>query len=125
MYDAAYFFVPNSLNRYTLSQRNKFITNADGSVILVPSGRLAGQSERSELAARAKSEVHSYDAAVLAERDNTVNYQRDMETARDQRSEVAESKLDRGGRKPSRLPFVRNRRYHPKDRQPVSKDGWQ
>ena len=34
MYDAAYFFVPNSLNRYTLSQRNKFITNADGSVDL-------------------------------------------------------------------------------------------
>ena len=34
MYDASYFFVPNSLNRYTLSQRNKFITNADGSVDL-------------------------------------------------------------------------------------------
>jgi hypothetical protein len=28
------FFVPNPLNRYTLSQRNKFITNADGSVDL-------------------------------------------------------------------------------------------
>jgi hypothetical protein len=34
MYDASYFFVPNSLNRYTLSQRNKFKTNADGSVDL-------------------------------------------------------------------------------------------
>ena len=34
MYDASYFFVPNPLNRYTLSQRNKFITNADGSVDL-------------------------------------------------------------------------------------------
>jgi hypothetical protein len=34
MYDASYFFVPNSLNRYTLSQRNKFVTNADGSVDL-------------------------------------------------------------------------------------------
>jgi hypothetical protein len=34
MYDANYFFVPNSLNRYTLSSRNKFITNADGSVDL-------------------------------------------------------------------------------------------
>jgi len=34
MYDAAYFFVPNSLNRYTLSQRNKFVTNRDGSVDL-------------------------------------------------------------------------------------------
>jgi hypothetical protein len=29
MYDAAYFFVPNTLNRYTLSSRNKFVTNPD------------------------------------------------------------------------------------------------
>ena len=34
MYDAGYFFVPNALNRYTLSQRNKLITNPDGSVDL-------------------------------------------------------------------------------------------
>jgi hypothetical protein len=34
MYDDKYFFVPNPLNRYNLSQRNKFITNADGSVDL-------------------------------------------------------------------------------------------
>ncbi len=32
MYDANRFFVPNALNRYTLSQRDQFITNADGSV---------------------------------------------------------------------------------------------
>jgi Protein of unknown function (DUF1214)/Inosine-uridine preferring nucleoside hydrolase len=32
MYDAAYFFVPNKLNRYTLSSRNKLVANADGSV---------------------------------------------------------------------------------------------
>jgi hypothetical protein len=34
MYDTAYFFVPNSLNRYTLSQRNKLKPNADGSIDL-------------------------------------------------------------------------------------------
>jgi hypothetical protein len=34
MYDGKFFFVPNSLNRYTLSQRNKFVTNTDGSVDL-------------------------------------------------------------------------------------------
>lgn len=34
MYDASYFFVPNPLNRYTVSQRNKFKVNADGSVDL-------------------------------------------------------------------------------------------
>jgi hypothetical protein len=32
MYDASFFFVPNPLNRYTLSSRNKFVTNSDGSV---------------------------------------------------------------------------------------------
>jgi hypothetical protein len=34
MYDAGYFFVPNPINRYTLSARNKFVTNPDGSVDL-------------------------------------------------------------------------------------------
>jgi hypothetical protein len=34
MYDDKYFFVDNPLNRYTLSERNKFITNPDGSVDL-------------------------------------------------------------------------------------------
>src|SRR5262245_28560519 len=32
MYDSNYFFVANPLNRYTLSQRNRFRENADGSV---------------------------------------------------------------------------------------------
>jgi hypothetical protein len=31
MYDADYFFVPNPLNRYTLSSRSKFVLNPDGS----------------------------------------------------------------------------------------------
>ena len=34
MYDAGYFFVANPLNRYTVSQRNKFNANPDGSVDL-------------------------------------------------------------------------------------------
>ena len=34
MYDTSYFFVPNQLNRYTPSARNKFNTNPDGSVDL-------------------------------------------------------------------------------------------
>jgi hypothetical protein len=34
MYDANYFFVPNSINRYNVSQRNKLKTNDDGSVDL-------------------------------------------------------------------------------------------
>ncbi|MFO0828971.1 MAG: DUF1254 domain-containing protein [Phycisphaerales bacterium] len=35
MYDANYFFVDNPLNRYTLSSRSQFKTNADGSVDLL------------------------------------------------------------------------------------------
>src|SRR5208337_293414 len=34
MYNSEYFFVANRLNRYTLSSRNKFKTNRDGSVDL-------------------------------------------------------------------------------------------
>jgi hypothetical protein len=34
MYDDKFFFVPNSIHRYTLSQRNKLVTNSDGSVDL-------------------------------------------------------------------------------------------
>ena len=34
MYDPEFFFVPNPINRYNLSQRNTFVTNPDGSVDL-------------------------------------------------------------------------------------------
>jgi len=34
MYDPEFFFVPNPINRYELSQRNQFITNSDGSLDL-------------------------------------------------------------------------------------------
>jgi hypothetical protein len=34
MYDAAYFFVPNALHRYTLSQRDRLKPNRDGSIDL-------------------------------------------------------------------------------------------
>jgi hypothetical protein len=34
MYDDKYFFVPNAIKRYTVSSRNKFVANSDGSVDL-------------------------------------------------------------------------------------------
>jgi hypothetical protein len=34
MYDSGYFFIPNPLNRYTLSERNDLKVNADGSIDL-------------------------------------------------------------------------------------------
>jgi hypothetical protein len=45
MYDAKYFFVPNPLNRYTLSARNKFVTNADGSVDLYVQAESPGKDK--------------------------------------------------------------------------------
>ena len=47
MYDADFFFVPNKLNRYTLSQRNQFKTNADGSVDLYIQNESPGKDKES------------------------------------------------------------------------------
>jgi len=45
MYDDKYFFVPNRLNRYTLSQRNKLVTNPDGSVDLYLQAESPGKAK--------------------------------------------------------------------------------
>ncbi len=47
MYDAQYFFVANPLNRYTLSQRNKLKTNADGSIDLYIQHESPGKDKES------------------------------------------------------------------------------
>jgi hypothetical protein len=45
MYDANYFFVPNPLNRYTVSQRNKLAVNPDGSVDLYVQNESPGKDK--------------------------------------------------------------------------------
>jgi hypothetical protein len=45
MYDANYFFVPNPINRYTVSQRNKLKANADGSVDLYVQNETPGKDK--------------------------------------------------------------------------------
>jgi hypothetical protein len=45
MYDANYFFVPNPINRYTVSQRNKFQVNKDGSVDLYVQNTSPGKAK--------------------------------------------------------------------------------
>lgn len=47
MYNAEYFFVANSLNRYTLSSRSKLKTNADGSVDLYLQNENPGKDKES------------------------------------------------------------------------------
>jgi len=46
MYDADFFFVPNPINRYTLSQRDKFAVNADGSVDLFIQNEAPGEDRQ-------------------------------------------------------------------------------
>jgi hypothetical protein len=45
MYDKDYFFVPNPLNRYTVSSRSKFKANADGSVDLYVQNESPGKDK--------------------------------------------------------------------------------
>jgi hypothetical protein len=45
MYDGEFFFVPNPLNRYTLSSRNTFTLNPDGSVDLYIQNRSPGKDK--------------------------------------------------------------------------------
>ena len=45
MYDANYFFVPNPINRYTVSQRSKFKSNADGSVDIYVQNESPGKAK--------------------------------------------------------------------------------
>jgi hypothetical protein len=45
MYDNDFFFVPNPINRYDVGQRNKFITNADGSVDLYVQAESPGKDK--------------------------------------------------------------------------------
>ncbi|MGH7981618.1 MAG: DUF1254 domain-containing protein [Candidatus Udaeobacter sp.] len=45
MYDEALFFVPNSINRYTLSQRDKLLTNPDRSVDLYLQAESPGKAK--------------------------------------------------------------------------------
>ena len=47
MYDDQYFFVPNPLNRYTISSRNKFKANPDGSVDVYVQNESPGKDKES------------------------------------------------------------------------------
>ena len=66
MYDANYFFVPNPINRYSISARQDLKANADGSIDLYIQKDSPGTDKESELAAGAGRQVHPDDAPVLA-----------------------------------------------------------
>ena len=56
MYDSHYFFVPNSLNRYTLSRRDNLIVNADGSVDLYLQSESPGEAKEANWLPAPKAE---------------------------------------------------------------------
>jgi hypothetical protein len=47
MYDGQYFFVPNPINRYTVSSRNKLKTNPDGSIDVYVQNESPGKDKES------------------------------------------------------------------------------
>jgi hypothetical protein len=69
MYDAKYFFVPNAINRCTVSSRSKFVLNADGSVDIYVQADSPGNGQGSGLAAGSKASVYPDDAVVWPEGD--------------------------------------------------------
>ena len=89
MYDAEYFFVANPLNRYTLSQRNKLKTNADGSIDLYIQHESPGKDKESNWLPAPKDAVRPDDAAVLAEGEAAVDPRRLVEDPRGERGGVA------------------------------------
>ena len=63
LYDPAFFFVANPLNRYTISPRNGLKTNSDGSTPL-RAEHVAGTGQGIELAARPCRAVRPDDALL-------------------------------------------------------------
>ncbi len=81
MYDGDFFFVPNPINRYDLGQRNKFVTNSDGSVDLYLQADSPGKEREAKLAPGAEGEVHALHAALLADRASAVDPGRHLEAS--------------------------------------------
>ncbi len=70
MYDPDFFFVPNAINRYELSQRNKFATGSDGSIELYLQAEPPGEDREANWLPAPKGKfslvMRLYDPAVTA-----------------------------------------------------------
>ena len=66
MYDPDFFFVPNPIDRYSLSQRDTFVDQRGRLGGPVSPGGIARRGQGSELAARAEGQVRPDAAALLA-----------------------------------------------------------
>ena len=76
-----WWFVPNPLNKFTVSPRNKLeVQRRRFGDPLLPE-RVAGQGQGSQLAARTDGRIHPNVAHVLAEGHATINPRRKLEAA--------------------------------------------
>ena len=83
MYHEDNFLAANPLNRYTLSQQGKFVTNQDGSVVCLfqPTHRA---KPRKPLAAGTKREIRHHASALLADGNAAFDSRRHLEATRNQ-----------------------------------------
>ena len=88
MIDGGWWFVPNPLNKFTVSLRNNPTFNPDGSTTLYFQVEFARDGQGSQLAAGAKGDVHADAENVLAQGEFAFDPQRIVEAARGAKSEL-------------------------------------
>jgi Protein of unknown function (DUF1214) len=88
MYDSAFFFVANPINRYSISARQDLKSNPDGSVDLLHPKRLAGRGQGIELATGSRRKIPTHAAHVLAKRKRPFDTRRLMENSRSDASKL-------------------------------------
>jgi hypothetical protein len=81
------FLVENPIDRYTVSQRNKFKTNGDGSVGVYIQNESPGEDKEQNWCLR-RRQVHADSAVVLAEGEAAVYPRRNVEDSSDQRGQL-------------------------------------
>ena len=79
MYDENYFFVENPINRYSISARQDLKANADGSIDLYIQNESPGADKESNWLPAPEGQVRSDAAALLAEREQSVDPRRFVE----------------------------------------------
>ena len=95
MYDSDFFFVPNAINRYNLSQRNTFVTNPDGSVDLYLQAESPGKDKEANWLPAPKGKFITDAALVLADGNAAYHPRRHLDAAAGETGAVVVDDADR------------------------------
>ena len=79
--DQGWWFVPNALNKFTVSERDNPKPNADGSLTLYFQNKSPGNAAEANWLTSSEGRFHSDAADVLAEGDFPLHSQRHLEAA--------------------------------------------